>query len=59
MEKRAGISYDVTNANMDILQIDNIMLDYLEEDMINEREMREVNMLDSREEGDADGEEIW
>ena len=59
MEKRTGISDDVTNANMEILQIDNTMLDYLEEDMINKREMMEVNMLDSREEGDVDGEEFW
>ena len=59
MEKRAGISDDVTNANMEILQFDDTMLDYLEEDIINKREMFEVNMLDSREEGELDGEEMW
>ena len=59
MEKRAGIKDDVTNANMEILQMDGDMLDYLEEDIINQREMLEVNMLDNREDGEADGEEMW
>lgn len=56
---QGGISDDVTNANMEILQFDDTMLDYLEEDIINKREMFEVNMLDSREEGELDGEEMW
>ena len=59
LEKRSGNIDDVTIANMEILNVGNEMYDYLEESLIDQREMSEVNNLDLREDVDADGEEDW
>ena len=58
-EKEAGVITDTTKANMELYQIQQEELEYLEEQDVNDRISREINYLDTREDGEMDGEEEW
>jgi len=59
MEKKSGIITDTTQANIEIFQMGQEELDYLEKQEVSDRISRETNFIDFREDGDADEENDW
>jgi len=59
IEKKAGIITDTTKANMELFQMGQEEMDYLEKQDVTDRISREVNNLDFREDGQADEEDSW
>ena len=59
IEKKAGIITDTTRANMELFQMQQEEMDYLEEQDVGERIEKENNFITMREEGEYDGEDGW
>ena len=59
IERRSGAITDTTKSNMELYQMEGENLDYLEKQFIDDRISTEVNYIDAREDGEADGEEEW
>ena len=59
MEKKSGIITDTTQANIEIFQMGQEELDYLEKQEVSDRISRETNFIDFREDGDAEEENDW
>lgn len=59
IEKRSGIISDATKAQMELFQIHQEELEYLEEQYVDERIEKENNFISMREDGENDGEEEW
>ena len=59
IEKRSGVISDATKAQMELYQMHQEELEYLEEQGVDERISRENNIINMREDGENDGEEEW
>ena len=59
IEKKAGIITDTTRANMELFQMQQEEMDYLEEQDADDRIEKENNIITMREEGEDDGEDGW
>jgi hypothetical protein len=59
IEKKAGIITDTTKANMELFQMGQDEMDYLEKEDINIRINNEVHYINLREDGEADEEDRW
>ena len=59
IQRRSGTITDTTKSNMELYQMEGENLDYLEKQFVDDRISAEINYIDVREDGDADGEEEW
>ena len=59
IERKSGIITDTTKANMELFQMQLEEIDYLEEQNTNDIISREVNHINLKEDGEADGEDGW